>query len=136
MTYQDWWLSPDDEAVDLDCIPARLGARIRQERIKRGLDKKAFAQAIGVSERRLRAIENDAGKPLTAVQLAAMAVAGLDVPYVLTGTKSAQLKPEEAAIVDNYRNSTPAGQASLREVGTAFAQQAEGMKKAMEGNGK
>jgi len=73
-------------------------------------------------------MENGAGKGPTVVQLAAMANKGVDVAYVLSGKKSVLLKPDEAVIVDNYRNSTPAGQSSLREVGAAFAQQAEALK--------
>lgn len=129
MSAQDWWLSPNDEDVDLDCVPMTLGARIRQERVKLGIDKKAFALAINVSAQRLKAMENGAGKGPTVVQLAAMATKGVDVAYVLSGKKSVLLKPDEAIIVDNYRNSTPAGQSSLREVGAAFAQQAKALKK-------
>lgn len=74
-------------------------------------------------------MENGAGKMISAVELAAMANSGADIAYVLTAKKSIHLKPDEVAVVDNYRNSTPSGQASLREVGTAFAQQAEAVKK-------
>jgi hypothetical protein len=51
-----------------------------------------------------------------------MATAGADVTYILTGGRSgavSSLAPDEAALLDNYRNSPEAGREAVRK--TAFA---------------
>lgn len=80
--------------------------------------------------------EKDARAP-DARYLEAVAAAGADVLYILTGQRtsvllaaepvaaygSQPLKPDEAALLDNYRHCPPEGQAALRATGAAFAQQ-------------
>nr|VFK69070.1 MAG: Bacteriophage CI repressor helix-turn-helix domain-containing protein [Candidatus Kentron sp. UNK]VFK73806.1 MAG: Bacteriophage CI repressor helix-turn-helix domain-containing protein [Candidatus Kentron sp. UNK] len=59
-------------------------------------------------------------------QLIQLASIGVDVQYVLTGESVMQeksLKPEEEALLDNYRNSSEDSQRILRETSAALAQQ-------------
>lgn len=95
---------------------------------ERGMDGKALSKEIGVDWNVLNSGSRRNKSPawMTADVLSCMVGFGFDVGYVL-GISA--LKTDEAALLDNYRNATPAGQASLREVGAAFAQQAEAMKK-------
>ena len=61
---------------------------------------------------------------------AAIAAAGADVLYILTGQRSAgealtpALKADEAALLDNYRHSPSEAQDALRRTGAAFARAA------------
>lgn len=66
----------------------------------------------------------------SAAYLAAIAAAGADVLYILTGQRSAgealtpALKADEAALLDNYRHSPSEAQDALRRTGAAFARAA------------
>lgn len=128
--HSDWYYVERDEDVDLDCVPPQRGQRVRQERVRLGFDQKSFAEKVGVGLHRIRSIEKGGNREIQAHELQMMASAGTDIVYVLTAQKAPVLKPDESALVDNYRNATPSGQASLREVGSAFAQQGEALKKA------
>lgn len=111
-----------DEDVDLECIPPERHLRIRQERVKHGLTEKELASELGISWQRMRAIENGTGNEPDLYLISAMGVAGMDIQYILLGKKVSILKSDEAALLDNYRNTTPERKASLREVGAAFAE--------------
>jgi transcriptional regulator with XRE-family HTH domain len=91
-----------------------IGERLREERERLGFNQTDFA---GLGEASLRSqIEWEKGKAYpNAKILAAIAAAGADVQYILTGIRAggaiAQesasytvLTPREAALVDNYRN--------------------------------
>lgn len=52
-----------------------------------------------------------------------MANAGIDIQYVLTGDASRPIKPDEAALLDHYRNSSSDNKAVLRKVGAALEKQ-------------
>lgn len=74
-------------------------------------------------------------RPPDAKYLEAVAAAGADVLYILTGQRASMLiaaepaalygpiKPDEAALLDNYRHCPPDAQATLRATGALFAQQ-------------
>ncbi|WP_157659074.1 helix-turn-helix domain-containing protein [Thauera butanivorans] len=125
----DWNAPVPDEEIDLDCHESEPGARLRQERIKRGYTEMDLARLLSVGRLRVRAMETGKGAQLNAKQLWKIASIGADVTYILTGQRPVLLAPDESALLDNYRHATPSGQTSLREVGTAFAQQAEALKK-------
>lgn len=61
-----------------------------------------------------------------AAYLAATAQVGADVLYILTGERSftppPALKPDEAALLDNYRNSPKEAQDALKATSAALAQ--------------
>lgn len=83
--------------------------------------------------------------------LAAIAAAGADVNYIVTGGRSVyptqsqsqhtvliaadaasaayNLKPDEEALLDNYRHATPEGKKALKVASHALAQSCEEMKK-------
>lgn len=51
-------------------------------------------------------------------------VIGADVLFVITGQRTVTaLAPDEAALLDNYRNATPNNRAVLRKVGAALEKQ-------------
>jgi len=91
-----------------------IGERLREERERLGFNQTDFA---GLGEASLRSqIEWEKGKAFpNAKVLSAIAAAGADVQYILTGMRAggavAQptpsytvLSPDEAALVDNYRH--------------------------------
>ena len=112
-----------------------IGARLREERDRLGLSQLAMAEVCGVTMRSLRNYEKGDRQP-DASCLAAMATAGADVLYILTGQRSGAavpppaLKPEEAALLDNYRHSPEDQQRLLRETSAAFAQRHRGKRSA------
>lgn len=64
--------------------------------------------------------------------LAAVSAAGADVLYILTGQRSGAvatapvLKPEEAALLDNYRHSSPEGKKAIKATSDALAKPSSG----------
>lgn len=104
-----------------------LGERLREERGRLGLNQSDFAALAGVTKKTQMLYESDERSP-KADYLAALGKANVDVLYVLTGQRSmseSSLNPEEAALIDNYRHSSPERRASLSEVGKAFASATE-----------
>jgi transcriptional regulator with XRE-family HTH domain len=85
-----------------------IGNRLREERTRLGLTQDQFAEKAGVTKRSLVNYEKGERSP-DASFLSAIAEAGADVLYVLTGVRSqgAQeeqlLPPRERALIDNYR---------------------------------
>ncbi len=63
-----------------------IGARLREERSRLGLDQVQFAQSGGVKVVAQSNYENDKRSP-DAQYLASVAALGVDVHYVLTGTR-------------------------------------------------
>lgn len=96
------------------------------ERDRLGLNQAECARLGGVSKNTQGNYETGQTSP-SADYLLALAGHGLDMLYVLTGQRGIDtvgvLSAEEAALVDNYRAAGPAHQASLRQVGAAFAEQ-------------
>lgn len=86
--------------------------RLKQERKRLGLNQDAFAGVAGVSRRAYAEWESDksATSP-TAVQLAAMATAGADVRYIITGEREGPppvtLTADERVLLDGYRALDP-----------------------------
>lgn len=50
---------------------------------------------------------------------------GMDSQYILIGQRSVELGSDEAALLDNYRNSSPGNKAVLRKVGAALEKQVD-----------
>jgi transcriptional regulator with XRE-family HTH domain len=82
--------------------------RLKEERERLGLTQPAFAEVASAAKRTVIDWEKGVSSP-TAVQLAAMASAGADVLYVVTGERSQAaaevdlLPPDERVLVDAYR---------------------------------
>lgn len=119
-----WHFWQDDEDVSQDCIPGPLCYRIWQERVLLGLSRDVVAQKLGLTLLRVKNIEVGRGKNPDTTTIGGLGVIGMDVSYILIGKRSKPpLKNDEAALLDNYRNSTPDNQAVLRKVGAALEKQ-------------
>jgi transcriptional regulator with XRE-family HTH domain len=86
--------------------------RLKEERERLGLTQPVFAELAEVSKRTVIDWEKGKTSP-NAVQLSALAAAGADVQYILTGVRSAALPSpaaapalnrREQALLDNYRH--------------------------------
>jgi plasmid maintenance system antidote protein VapI len=128
---------------------------LRDELERLGLSMAEAARAIGEeSSQGIRDVCSGR-KRASAELVAKLSVAGVDVLYTLTGQRSNQLTEyssayqpplsasmnqptatvtaylnyEEAALLDNYRNSPPDGQAAIKATSAALAQSAKVLKK-------
>jgi len=96
--------------------------RVISERKRLGLSQDEAGRACGVSREMWGKYER--GKAVMGTNILAQFVAiGADALYVLTGQR-AELRPEEFALLDNYRHSPPDEQRLLRETSASFAQHA------------
>lgn len=83
-------------------------SRLKQERERLGLTQPALAELAGAAKRTVVDWEKGASSP-TAVQLAALAAAGADALYIVTGARSQAaaevdlLPSDERVLVDAYR---------------------------------
>ncbi|WP_039917606.1 helix-turn-helix domain-containing protein [Cellvibrio mixtus] len=84
-----------------------IGDRLRKERERLGLNQPEFGAIAGVSKTTQFNYEKGDRSP-DAEYLAAIAGAGVDVLYVLTGTRSTpdaeSLSPRAAALLNNFEN--------------------------------
>lgn len=100
-----------------------LPVTLRQAFDDLGWDEKAAKKNLSISPSRMAAMLQGAFDKVPGELFVRMASAGIDIQYVLTGNAARQIKPDEAALLDNYRNSTPDNQAVLRKVGAALEKQ-------------
>lgn len=112
-----------------------IGDRLKAERERLGLTQPAFAEIADAKKRTLIDWEKGVSSP-TAVQLSALAAAGVDVLFVLTGQRlaaSEQTAPplarDEEILLDNYRNSPADAKAAIKATSDAFARSARGAKR-------
>jgi transcriptional regulator with XRE-family HTH domain len=101
-----------------------IGVRLREERERLGINQTDFA-ALGGSGRKTQ-FNYEAGERVPdAAYLAAIAAAGADVLYILTGQHSSvreiNLSPDEEALLDNYRAIPDHRKFSLNDVASALA---------------
>lgn len=111
-----------------------LGQRLRAERERLGLSQTAFGEIGGVQKRAQINYEAGERQP-DAAYLAAIAAAGADVLYILTGQRSgsasvAPLNPRQAALLDNFEHLSEDDKRALERTASALAQSQSGMKKA------
>lgn len=101
-----------------------IGQRLREERSRLGLTQSEFAAIAGVGKNAQSNYEKNERSPDSGY-LAAIAAEGVDVLYVITGVRSGAiaLKPDEEALLDNYRHASEEGRASLESVSKALAAQ-------------
>lgn len=83
-----------------------FGDRLKQERERLRMNQTAFGELGGVRKQAQLHYESNKRSP-DAEYLAAIAVAGVDVAYVVTGARGSNVavSPTEMALLDNYRNS-------------------------------
>lgn len=110
-----------------------IGARLREERERLGLSQPRFAAIAGTTKQTLFSWETGKTAP-DAFQIAALANAGVDVLYVLTGQRQggaastlaqeqdAPLTPEERALLENFRHCSPDTRAAIKATSDALAQ--------------
>lgn len=99
------------------------GERLRLERDRLGWSQQQAATAVGI--RREMWAKYEAGAEPGAKTLTAMAEAGVDVMYVLTGRRAfvpaAPVVPEHRALIADYDACSPRDQAALRRTAAAMA---------------
>lgn len=112
-----------------------IGNRIKEERERLEFDQASFASLGGAS--RHSEIDWEKGKSFpNAKVLAAMAAAGADVNYILTGIKSASapkpvaepLSQRKKILLDNYDNTSEEGRRIIEGTASAAAQPAPAKK--------
>lgn len=103
-----------------DKIDTNVHFRLKQERLRLGVSQSQLAEFVDISLKQVGRWETSI--PIPSDKLAKCAELGIDVVFVLTGQRASPLTPEEAALLDNYRNSPPEAQAAIRSTGAAFAQ--------------
>ncbi|MCD4518941.1 helix-turn-helix domain-containing protein [Burkholderia pseudomallei] len=96
-----------------------IGSRLREERLRLGLSQDEFAAIGGVLRRAQSNYESDERSP-DAKYLSAIAGLGVDLLYVLTGSKQAPAESsiakedaDELELVRSYRQLNDAGKAAL-----------------------
>lgn len=90
-------------------------SRLKEERQRLGFNQTDFAEMAGVQKRAQINYEKGERSP-DGVYLAAIATAGADIQYIVTGVRSSvALAPDERMLVERYRSSPlPLKDAALR----------------------
>lgn len=104
-----------------------FGERLKEERERMALSQEAFGAIGGVQKLAQRNYEKGNRNP-DASYMSAIAAAGADVLYILTGQRidnQSALSPREKALLDNYRHSDPVGQRIIEASASAAAQPQE-----------
>ncbi|BDB69412.1 helix-turn-helix domain-containing protein [Comamonas thiooxydans] len=92
-----------------------IGARLREERERLGLNQEGFGQLGGVRKQAQLLYEKDERKP-DSDYLVAVAAAGVDVLFVLTGRRQSDLPAEDASeqlLLENFRRCSLAARQNL-----------------------
>lgn len=101
-----------------------FGERLKEERVRLGFNQGDFAAIGGVAKTSQFNYEKGERSP-DAAYLSAVAAAGLDVLYVVTGERkresSASLSASEANVLACYRKLSPADQNVLERTAVALA---------------
>ncbi|MFJ3485323.1 helix-turn-helix domain-containing protein [Pseudomonas sp. NPDC090202] len=102
-----------------------IGIRLREERERLGLSQRAFGEIGGVEANAQGKYENGDRTP-KADYLAAVAAKGVDVLYVLTGTRTPapleDLSEIEERVLGNYRTLVKEDQDAIRRLTTTLAE--------------
>lgn len=101
-----------------------LGERLREERKRLGFTQEAFATTASTSVQTVNSYEAGRSDPKTSY-LSAIAAAGADTQYIITGMRSSSLAPalppDETALLDAYRQADNPGKAALLVTAKALA---------------
>ena len=102
-----------------------LGNRLFEERTRLTLTQEELAKIGGVNRNTQRNYEKGERSP-DAVYLMAVAAIGVDIMYVLTGSRNIStadgLTPAESTVLANYRSLPEEDKASVRRLTDALAQ--------------
>lgn len=108
-----------------------IGERLREERERLSYSQADFAAIAGAHRKSQGNYESGERAP-DGIYLAAIAAAGADVLYILTGQHGIEPAPalsrEEAVLLDNFRHCPPEGRACIKATSDAFAKR-PGVKK-------
>ncbi len=103
----------------------KLNERLTEERERLGYTQVQLAKLAGVSKTTQNYYDTGKRSP-TADYLETVAGLGIDVLYVITGTRTPMpadsLSPEETQVVIDYRTVPSDDQAAIRRVASALAQ--------------
>jgi len=105
-----------------------VGARLKDARKQLGINQAEAADLVGVTREHWGRCERGLGMPGGEV-LAALAAAGADILYILTGQRSqpvqeaAGLPPRQRALLANYEGSDEAGKKIIEGTASLAAQQ-------------
>jgi transcriptional regulator with XRE-family HTH domain len=100
-----------------------LGDRLREERERLGHSQPVFAAFANTTKRTLFSWEEGKTAP-DGFQIAALAAAGTDVLYVITGSRDPELPAldtSERLLIDNYRRCGHEGRAHLVQTSALLA---------------
>lgn len=103
-----------------------MGTRLREERDRLGMNQDAFAALGSLTKRALSRYEKDERSP-DAAFLAAIAAAGADVLYILTGQRSQPVAPQallpkgDQVLLDNFHAAPEGVRAGIKTTLEAFA---------------
>lgn len=109
-----------------------IGQRLKEERIRLGMNQTEFG-AIGSATRKTQFNYESGERVPDGEYLAALAAAGADVLYILTGARQGQgvppaanLNRREEALLDNYRNTDDKGKRIIETTASATAEPEQG----------
>jgi transcriptional regulator with XRE-family HTH domain len=123
--------APKAEHVNRNFAVANIyiGKRLKQVREDAGLNQRDFAARIGSSSGRVSEIESGKNIPGGDLLLRLNQEFGTDLTWLLAGTRDGaviplgdSLSPDEAALLDNYRNSPKEARDALKATSAALAQ--------------
>ena len=100
-----------------------IGARLREERERLGLNQEGFGQLGGVRKQAQLLYEKDERKP-DSDYLVAVAAAGVDVLFVLTGRRQSDLPAGDASeqrLLENFRRCSLAARENLLQSSVLLA---------------
>ena len=103
-----------------------IGARLREERERLGMSQPAFAAIAATTKQTLFSWETGKTAP-DGFQLSALAGAGVDVLYVLTGQRSQPVPPQallpegDRILLDNFHAAPPQVRDGVKTTLGAFA---------------
>lgn len=111
-------------STDKENYRSLFGSRLSEERKRVGAKQAKAAELCGVSREIWGKYERGITTPGCDV-LFLFSQAGADVLYILTGQRGLNdMKPDEVALVDNYRHCPPDGKVALQTTSAALSKQA------------
>lgn len=99
--------------------------RLIEERKRLGLNQDQMAEIGGVAKRTYCDYESGVSEPKASFFIA-IAAAGADVQYILTGLRAVPsvetLSPRKKALLDNYENTDDRGREAIEQLASAQAE--------------
>ena len=115
----------DDLSTPFGCCLMTFGDRLKSERKRLALTQTEMGELAGIAKTTQLNYEKGERHP-DSVYLAAIAAAGVDVLYVLTGNRTPQseqaLSVREQSVVYNFRVLSEADKAAIQRLSGALAQ--------------